>query len=192
MILIIDNYDSFTYNLFQLIGKFTNKIIVKRNDEITLDDVEKINPTHIIISPGPGKPTNERDFGICGKIIKQFKETPILGVCLGHQGIFSTYGGEIINNLPVHGKKDKIVHEESILFNKIPEEFEIVRYHSLICDKTTIPKDLKVTSYTNDGIIMSIEHETYPTYGIQFHPESIGSEYGDKIIKNFLEIEKVD
>lgn len=188
MILIIDNYDSFTYNLYQLVGKFTDDIIVKRNDKISTDEIKEINPTHIIISPGPGNPTVERDFGVCKKILKEFKNTPILGICLGHQGIFSEYGGKIINNLPVHGKKDEIIHKESKLFKNIPERFEIIRYHSLICDNNSIPDNLIVTSYTDDNIIMSIEHKKYPTYGIQFHPESIGSEYGDVIIKNFLEI----
>lgn len=188
MILIIDNYDSFTYNLYQLVGKFTSDITVVRNDKVTIEEIKKINPTHIIISPGPGNPTIERDFGICKEVIRQFKETPILGVCLGHQGIFTEYGGKIIKNLPVHGKKDNIIHKESKLYEDIPEEFEIIRYHSLICDSSFIPEDIEVTSYTKDGIIMSIEHKQFPTYGIQFHPESIGSNYGDKIIENFLEI----
>lgn len=188
MILIIDNYDSFTYNLYQLVGKFTSDIIVKRNDAVSISEIKKFNPSHIIISPGPGNPNNERDFGICRDVLKEFKDTPILGVCLGHQGIFIEYGGKIINNLPVHGKKDDITHSDSRIFEGIPERFEIIRYHSLICDSTYIPKDLIVTSYTDDNIIMSIEHKKYPTYGIQFHPESIGSEYGDSIIKNFLEI----
>ncbi|OED30519.1 aminodeoxychorismate/anthranilate synthase component II [Methanosphaera sp. WGK6] len=189
MILIIDNYDSFTYNLYQLVGKFTNDIQVARNDKITIDEIKKLNPNHIIISPGPGNPTKERDFGICKKIIEELKETPILGVCLGHQGIYTKYGGKILKNKPVHGKKDTIIHTKSKLFKNIPEEFEIVRYHSLICDDTAIPNDIKITSYTHDNIIMSIEHEKYPTYGIQFHPESIGSSYGDTIIKNFLDME---
>ena len=188
MILIIDNYDSFTYNLYQLVGKYTEDIIVKRNDKITINEIEEINPSHIIISPGPGNPTNKRDFGICGKVIRKFTKTPILGVCLGHQGIFTEYGGKIKKNLPVHGKKDIIIHKDSNLFKGIPEKFEIIRYHSLICDDSYIPENLIVTSFTEDNIIMSIEHEKYPTFGIQFHPESIGSSYGDIIIKNFLEI----
>lgn len=189
MILIIDNYDSFTYNIYQLVGKYTQNIMVVRNDEITIETIKKIKPSHIILSPGPGNPKNERDFGICKKIIQEFKEIPILGVCLGHQGIFVEYGGNIIKTLPVHGKKNIIFHEKSSLFNNIPKKFEIIRYHSLICDKSSIPKEIKVTSLTDDDIIMSIEHEEYPTFGIQFHPESIGSSYGDDIIKNFLNIE---
>lgn len=189
MILIIDNYDSFTYNIYQLVGKYTQNIMVVRNDEITIETIKKIKPSHIILSPGPGNPKNERDFGICKKIIQEFKEIPILGVCLGHQGIFVEYGGNIIKTLPVHGKKNIIFHEKSSLFKNIPKKFEIIRYHSLICDKSSIPKDIKVTSLTDDDIIMSIEHEEYPTFGIQFHPESIGSSYGDDIIKNFLNIE---
>lgn len=188
MILIIDNYDSFTYNLYQLVGKFTADIKVARNDKITLDEIKKLNPSHIILSPGPGNPTNKRDFGICDEIITELKETPLLGVCLGNQGIYSAYGGKISKSKPVHGKKDEIIHGNSALFKDVPEKFTIVRYHSLICDSTSIPDDIKITSYTNDNIIMSIEHEKYPTYGIQFHPESIGSSYGDIIIKNFLNI----
>lgn len=189
MILIIDNYDSFTYNLYQLVGKFNEDITVARNDEISSKEIEKLNPSHIILSPGPGNPNVERDFGICKEIIKKFRHIPILGVCLGHQGIFVEYGGRIIKNLPVHGKKDVIIHEKSKLFNNVPREFEIIRYHSLICDPASIPDGIKVTSTTDENIIMAIEHETYPTFGIQFHPESIGSSYGDVIIKNFLDIQ---
>lgn len=189
MILIIDNYDSFTYNLYQLVSKFTDDIIVKRNDKITISEIRKLNPSHIIISPGPGNPTVERDFGVCRDILKEFKTVPTLGVCLGNQGIFTEYGGKIINHLPVHGKKDTVKHDDSILFKDVPEKFDIIRYHSLICDSTYIPEDIRVTSMTKDNIIMSIEHKKYPTYGLQFHPESIGSSYGDIIIKNFLELE---
>lgn len=188
MILIIDNYDSFTYNLYQQVGKFTDDIIVARNDKISLEEIEKLNPSHIILSPGPGNPMVERDFGICREILKKIKTIPILGVCLGHQGIYVEYGGKIIKNLPVHGKKDTIIHKNSRLFKDIPERFEIIRYHSLICDSTTVPEELKVTSLTDDNIIMAIEHEEYPLFGIQFHPESIGSSYGDTVIKNFLDI----
>lgn len=189
MILIIDNYDSFTYNLYQLVGKYSPDILVVRNDKINVEEIEKIKPSHIILSPGPGNPENERNFGICKKILQKFKEIPILGVCLGHQGIFVEYGGNIIKTLPVHGKKDMITHEKSALFNNIPDKFEIIRYHSLVCEKKSIPKDLEITSLTDDGIIMSVEHKKYPTFGIQFHPESIGSSYGDIVIKNFLDVE---
>ena len=188
MILIIDNYDSFTYNLYQLVGKYTDDIKVIRNDKTTINEIEKLNPTHIIISPGPGNPENEEDFGICHEILDEFKMTPILGVCLGHQGIYSHYGGCIHKLKPVHGKKDTIIHDESKLFKDIPDEFEVVRYPSLVCEKENIPDDIKVTSYNKDGIIMAIEHVKYPTYGIQFHPESISSSYGDEIIRNFLDI----
>lgn len=189
MILIIDNYDSFTYNLYQLVGKYSEDIKVARNDKITLDEIKELNPSHIILSPGPGNPLVERDFGICKEIIRNLRNVPILGVCLGHQGIFVEYGGKIIKTLPVHGKKDTIMHKNSRIFKNIPERFEIIRYHSLICDSTSIPAELKVTSQTDDNIIMAIEHEEYPTFGIQFHPESIGSSYGDVVIKNFLDIQ---
>lgn len=188
MILIIDNYDSFTYNLYQLVSKYSEDILVKRNDKISISEIHELNPSHIIISPGPGKPNVERDIGICREVIKEFKDTPILGVCLGHQGIFCEYGGSVINHLPVHGKKDTIIHEDCELFRNVPKEFDVIRYHSLICDSTYIPEDIIVTSLTNDNIIMSIKHKNYPTYGLQFHPESIGTSYGDRIIKNFLEL----
>ena len=193
MILILDNYDSFTYNLYQLVGKYTQDITVLRNDKTTIEEIRKLNPTHIIISPGPGNPTNPDDFGICDVILDEFKTTPILGVCLGHQGIYAHYNGEIIKTKPVHGKKDTIKHnKKSPLFKNIPEEFIITRYHSLTCNNNQIPSELKVTSTNDDNIIMAIEHIKYPTYGIQFHPESIGSEYGDKLIENFLNIKQME
>lgn len=188
MILLLDNYDSFTYNLYQILKEFDDDVIVKRNDKITIDEIKGVNPSHILISPGPGCPTKKKYFGICGEVITEFKDTPILGVCLGNQGICHAYGGMIKKSLPVHGKKDEIHHLNSQLFKDVPERFEVIRYHSLICDESKIPEDIKVTSYTDDNIIMSIEHAEYPTYGVQFHPESIGSDYGHKIIENFLEL----
>lgn len=188
MILLIDNYDSFTYNLYQLFGKYDENINVIRNDKLTVGDVEDLGPDYIIISPGPGNPVNKNDFGVCSEIIKEFKNVPILGVCLGHQGIFYTYGGKIKKSTPVHGKKDKIKHYESEIFKNVPEEFDVIRYHSLIADKDNIPKDIKVTAENKDGIIMAIEHRKYPTFGIQFHPESIGGHYSDIIVKNFLNL----
>ncbi len=188
MILIIDNYDSFTYNLYQLVGKFTDDIEIYRNDKITLDEIKELNPSHIILSPGPGNPNKERDFGICRQIVEELKTTPILGVCLGNQGIYTVYNGKIKKNLPVHGKRDMINLEESVLFKDVPKRIEIVRYHSLICDDEYIPEELIVTSHTDDGIIMSIEHKEYPTFGVQFHPESIGGTYGDVVMRNFLDI----
>lgn len=188
MILLLDNYDSFTYNLYQILKEFDDEIIVKRNDKITIDEIKGVNPSHILISPGPGCPAKKKYFGICGEVITEFKDTPILGVCLGNQGIYHAYGGMIKKSLPVHGKKDEIHHLNSQLFKDVPERFEVIRYHSLICDENKIPEDIKVTSYTDDNIIMSIEHAEYPTYGVQFHPESIGSDYGHKIIENFLEL----
>ena len=188
MIVLLDNYDSFTYNLYQILKEFEDDVVVYRNDKTTIEEIKRTNPSHIIISPGPGCPTNKKDFGICGQVIREFNKTPILGVCLGNQGIYSEYGGRIIKSLPVHGKKDEIFHIESEIFKDIPERFDVIRYHSLICDKKTVPDEIRVTSYTNDGIIMSIEHKKYPTFGVQFHPESIGSSYGHKIIENFLRI----
>lgn len=188
MILIIDNYDSFTYNLYQLIGKFNSDIKVVRNDKITLEEIEELNPSHIIISPGPGNPTNPDDFGICGEVILKMEDIPILGICLGHQGIFYTYGGSIIKSKPVHGKNDTIKHSQSKLFEGVPEEFDIIRYHSLICDDSTVPSNIKVTARNGDNIIMAIEDDDKKVYGLQFHPESIGAHYSDLIIQNFLKL----
>lgn len=188
MILIIDNYDSFTYNLYQLFGKVNDDIKVVRNDKITLGEINDLNPSHIIISPGPGNPTNPNDFGVCDKVILELTNIPLLGICLGHQGIFHAYGGEIKKSTPVHGKKDRIGHIDSKIFNDVPEEFDIIRYHSLICDESTLPDNLKITARNKDGIIMGIEDVKNQRYGLQFHPESIGGKYSDIIVKNFLNL----
>ncbi|MGZ7043953.1 MAG: anthranilate synthase component II [Methanobacterium sp.] len=188
MILIIDNYDSFTYNLYQLIGELEHDIIVKRNDEVTVDEIRELKPDKIIISPGPGNPTNKKDFGVCNDIIMEFKdEIPILGVCLGHQGIFAAFGGKIRPSEPIHGKLSKITHTDQGIFKGIENTLEATRYHSLICDEESIPDCIEITAKTEDGIIMGIKHCNCPVYGLQFHPESIGTEHGSMIIKNFLE-----
>jgi anthranilate synthase component 2 len=166
MILIIDNYDSFTYNLYQMVGEICRDIVVKRNDEITLNQIKKLKPQGIIISPGPGNPENSRDFGVCMQVIHELgSEIPILGVCLGHQGIFSAFGGEIIRTEPVHGKISSIFHSEEGIFMGVENPLPAARYHSLLC------KD-----------------ETTPKFGLQFHPESVGTSLGIKILENFLEI----
>ncbi len=189
MILIIDNYDSFTYNLYQLVGKLEKDIMVKRNDEITIEEIEQLQPDSIIISPGPGNPTNERDFGVCGETIKEFGgKIPILGVCLGHQGIFATFGGKIKRAEPIHGKLSKITHSKNGLFKEVENSLLATRYHSLICDEGSVPDCIEVIAKTEDGTIMAIKHVESPIFGLQFHPESIGTASGVKIIKNFLEV----
>jgi anthranilate synthase/aminodeoxychorismate synthase-like glutamine amidotransferase len=184
-VLVIDNYDSFTYNLVQLLGKLKNKLIVKRNDEIDAEGIRKISPDKILISPGPGKPEDSNASLIA---IKEFgKHIPILGVCLGHQAIGITYGGKVINapNL-MHGKTSLINHDNKTIFKQVPQKFTATRYHSLIIDKQDFPADLEISAYTDDSIIMGVRHKTYPVEGIQFHPESILTIEGETIIKNWM------
>lgn len=189
MILIIDNYDSFTYNLYQMVGEICSEVAVKRNDEITLDQIKKLNPSAIIISPGPGTPENSRDFGICMQVINEMgSETPILGVCLGHQGIFKAFGGEIIRTNPVHGKLSSVLHSSCGIFKDIENPLPAARYHSLVCDDKTTPECIEVTAKTEDDMIMAIKHRSNPIFGLQFHPESVGTSHGIRLVKNFLEI----
>jgi anthranilate synthase/aminodeoxychorismate synthase-like glutamine amidotransferase len=185
-ILVIDNYDSFTFNLVQLIGKFTQNIIVKRNDKVTLKEIEEINPDKIVISPGPGRP---QDSGISIDVIKFIgKQTPVLGVCLGHQTIGEVFGAEVIN-APVlmHGKSSEVEHGSKGIFKNVNQNFSAGRYHSLIISSESIPDDLEITSETKEKIIMGVKHKKYPIEGIQFHPESILTPEGETIIKNWLE-----
>jgi anthranilate synthase component 2 len=190
MILILDNYDSFTYNLYQLVGKLQPDIMVRRNDEITLEEIKKLKPDQIIISPGPGNPKNRRDFGVCMQVIKELgSQIPILGVCLGHQGIFAAFGGEIKLTEPVHGKQSRIFHGNDRIFKGVENPLPATRYHSLLCDGATTPKCIEIKAKTDDGLIMAIKHRENPIYGLQFHPESVGTEQGLQILKNFLEIE---
>ena len=187
LILLIDNYDSFTYNLYQYIGEINPQILVKRNDEISVEDIEEINPSHIIISPGPGHPL---DAGIIIEVIKKMKgKVPILGICLGHQAIGVAMGGKVSNAEEiVHGKQSTITNTGKNIFKGLPETFKVVRYHSLAIMPETLPASLEVEAYSESGIIMAISHKEYPIYGVQFHPESIQSEYGKEIIRNFLEM----
>lgn len=189
---IIDNYDSFTYNLYQYLGELGGCPVVFRNDEITVAKILKMNPTHLVLSPGPGHPANHRDFGVCAEIIKNYhKKIPLLGVCLGHQGIIHYFGGTIVQApIIMHGKTSLVRHFNNIqLFNQIPEEFEVMRYHSLLGTRECLPKDLEIICETKtDGLIMGVMHKTYPIFGIQFHPESIGTTYGKKILENFLNL----
>jgi len=186
-ILVIDNYDSFTYNLVQLVGKYTDNIVVKRNDKITIDEIKIINPDKILISPGPGKP---EDSKISLDVIKQLGTSiPILGVCLGHQAIGTIFGAKVTNaRILMHGKSSEILHDNKTIFKNIPQKFLAGRYHSLIIDRESLSEELEVTSETEDKIIMGIRHKKYPVEGIQFHPESILTPEGKNIIKNWLEL----
>ncbi len=185
MILIIDNYDSFTYNLVQLIGQISPDIRVVRNDETTVESIEELNPSRIVLSPGPGRP---EDAGICVDVIRRLgKKVPLLGVCLGHQAIGHAFGCGIVQ-APVlmHGKTSPIRHGGTGIYQGLENPFEATRYHSLVVDRTTLVPELEITSETADGTIMGLCHREYPIEGIQFHPESILTEAGMKMIKNWL------
>lgn len=187
--LILDNFDSFTYNLYQYIAELGGNPEVFRNNEISIEQISKNGYTHIVISPGPGSPNVPKDFGICADVIKKLAgSVPILGVCLGHQGIIHYLGGRVIRApYPVHGKQSLIrIDNDSVLFKGLPKQINAMRYHSLIGEKKTLPAELKITAETEDGLIMAVEHKTLPLYGIQFHPESIGTPDGKIILKNFL------
>lgn len=186
MLLLIDNYDSFTYNLYQYIGQFYKNIKVVRNDEVCVNDLAKMNIRGIILSPGPGRP---EDAGITVDVIKEYGDKiPILGICLGHQAIGYAFGAKIMGAKTImHGKMSEICHDESDLFKGIKNMIKVMRYHSLVIDKQSLSKDLTVTAQTEDGVIMGIKHKKYPIYGLQFHPESIFTEHGREMIKNFVE-----
>jgi anthranilate synthase/aminodeoxychorismate synthase-like glutamine amidotransferase len=184
-ILVIDNYDSFTYNLVQLIGNYNEEIIVKRNDKTTLDEINDLAPDKIVISPGPGIPS---DAGISNEVLKELgKNIPVLGVCLGHQCIGYSFGG-VVTNAPIlmHGKTSRISHDNKTIYENLDQDFEAGRYHSLIIESATLPGVLEISSQTNDGIIMGVRHRNYPIEGIQFHPESILTKTGNQLIKNWL------
>lgn len=191
--LIIDNYDSFVYNIAQLLGELGVDSDVIRNDKITLDEIKKNNYDAIIISPGPGTPEDEKYFGVCTKVIKEIGPTkPILGVCLGHQGIIHAFGGKVVNARNVrHGKTSLVEHSKSPLFDGVQNPFRATRYHSLVGDKTVIPDDLTVTAFAkDDNEIMAISHKKYLIEGVQFHPESIMTGEGKKILSNFIKLIK--
>lgn len=185
MILIIDNYDSFTYNLYQLIGTISPDIKAIRNDAMTVEDIKELNPSAIILSPGPGKPS---DAGICEEIVQKLGgQIPIMGVCLGHQAICEAYGGTVSHAAHLmHGKQSKAeVDNESVIFKGLEKEIRVARYHSLALKADTLPECLKVTATSDDGEIMAVEHKEYPVYGLQFHPESIMTPDGMQILRNF-------
>lgn len=191
MVLLIDNYDSFSYNLVQLVGELTNgDIKVVRNDEITIDEIEKLNPSGIILSPGPGKP---KDAGICEEVVRKLKgKYPILGVCLGHQSICEVFGANITYAKKLmHGKQSEMkVDSECPIFKGLEGVIKGARYHSLVAEKNSIPKELKVVATdVSDGEIMAVKHKEYDIYGLQFHPESVLTPQGKTIVKNFLDIQ---
>lgn len=185
MILLIDNYDSFTYNLYQYLGEVENEIIVKRNDEITLVEIEDMNPKAIIISPGPGRP---EEAGLSMEIIRSFyKKVPILGICLGHQAIGATFGANVIGaKVIMHGKTSIIEHDGTGVFVNQDTQIPVMRYHSLVVERKSMPSELIITANsTDDGEIMALKHQDYPLYGLQFHPESIGTKIGKELLHEF-------
>ena len=187
MILMIDNYDSFTYNLVQYFGEFGHELVVKRNDVLTLKDIEQLAPDMIVISPGPCSPN---EAGESLNIIKYFAgNIPILGVCLGHQAIAQVFGGTVIRaERLMHGKTSPVLHAEIGLHKGMPNPFEATRYHSLIVEKETLPACFEVTAWTEEGEIMGIRHKDYPIEGVQYHPESIMTEQGKKLLRQFIEL----
>ena len=187
MILIIDNYDSFTYNLYQAIASMSVDVKVVRNDQITLDEIEKMNPAGIILSPGPGRP---EDAGICLEVLRRFgPKIPILGVCLGHQAIGIAYGGKVLRSDEIlHGKESVVFHNRNGLFKGMPLPFRAGRYHSLLVERSSLPAELEITAETPEGMIMALAHKRHPVYGVQFHPESILTPEGNVLLKRFLEI----
>ena len=187
MILLIDNYDSFTFNLYQYIGTFTQDIKVVRNDKITIVEIRELHPDKIVLSPGPGRP---EEAGICIPVINEFAgKIPILGVCLGHQSICEAFGGVVSYAKELkHGKRDEMIQcGPNVLFKGLPKKFPAARYHSLAAIEETLPEELVVTARAEDGEIMAVEHKEYPVYGVQFHPESVMTPDGRKMIENFLE-----
>jgi anthranilate synthase/aminodeoxychorismate synthase-like glutamine amidotransferase len=185
MLLIIDNYDSFTYNLVQYFGELGAEMKIVRNDALTVDEVKALKPQRICISPGPCTP-NEAGIS-CELIEKLGPSTPILGVCLGHQSIGQVYGGEVVRAAQLmHGKTSPILHEGKSVFAGLPSPFEATRYHSLIVKRETLPDCLEITAWTADGVIMGLQHKEHPVHGVQFHPESILTQDGKRILENFL------
>jgi anthranilate synthase component II len=186
--LIIDNYDSFTYNLYQYLGELDAGPVVYRNDKLTLADARALEPERIVISPGPGNPEDPAYFGVCREVIVSLSPSiPTLGVCLGHQGIGAAFGGRVVRAPTImHGKTSLVMHDGSALFVGMPQPFEAMRYHSLVLDRASLPDCLAVTAQTEDGVIMAVAHREHPIYGVQFHPESIGSPLGRRLIENFL------
>ena len=187
MILVIDNYDSFTYNLVQYLGELGAEPRVYRNDSINIDQIRELKPERIVISPGPGVP---KDAGITLEVVREFAGTlPILGVCLGNQAIGEAFGGRVVRAATLmHGKTSEICHDSATIFRGLPYRFKATRYHSLIVEKEGLPDSLEVSATTPDGLIMGLRHREYPVEGVQFHPESVMTEHGKKLLQNFLKL----
>jgi anthranilate synthase/aminodeoxychorismate synthase-like glutamine amidotransferase len=188
MVLVIDNYDSFTYNLVQYLGELGAAVVVRRNDEATLEQLRDLSPSRIVISPGPGRP---EQAGVTLAVIAEFgRRMPILGVCLGHQAIGLAFGGEVVRApLPIHGKTSTVQHNRAGVFAGLAPEFQAGRYHSLVVAERTLPADLEITARTKeDGLVMGLRHRSLPIHGVQFHPESVLTNEGRRILRNFLEM----
>jgi len=184
MFVLIDNYDSFTYNLWHYLGELGAEVIVKRNDAVTVAELLAMKPEGVVISPGPSIPENA---GICIELVQKAGRIPILGVCLGHQAIGAAFGGKVIRAPePMHGKVSRILHDRTGVFAGLPSPFTATRYHSLIVERATLPASLRVTATTEDGLVMGMQHTERPIHGVQFHPESIESQHGHQLLRNFL------
>jgi anthranilate synthase component II len=185
-VLVIDNYDSFTYNLVQYLGELGAEVLVRRNDEVSTEEIPALHPDRIVVSPGPCTPN---EAGVSLEVIEKAPEgVPVLGVCLGHQAIGQAYGGKVVRSKePVHGKTARILHDGEGVYRELPQGFEATRYHSLVIEPESVPECLMVTSWTEDGVIMGVRHKELPVEGVQFHPESVLTGSGKSLLKNFLE-----
>jgi anthranilate synthase/aminodeoxychorismate synthase-like glutamine amidotransferase len=192
-VLVLDNYDSFVFNLAQALRSLGAATQVERNDAITIEQVIARRPDAIVISPGPGRPEDPQYFGVCGAVLRELSDTiPVLGVCLGHQGVVHAFGGKIVNAPCVmHGKASAIDHDGTGLFEGLAQPMTAMRYHSLVADPETMPECLRVNARTTEGVVMAVEHRSAPVYGVQFHPESIGTPNGPRILANFLSLARV-
>jgi len=185
VILLVDNYDSFTFNLYQALAELGAEVVVERNDALSVADVLERNPSAVVLSPGPGRP---QDSGICPDLIGALPEhTPLLGVCLGHQALVEHYGGKLeIDPVPVHGKSSLVHHDGEAIFRGLPNPVTAGRYHSLRAERSSLPSELRLTAWTDDGLVMAVQHENLPRYGVQFHPESILTPQGNRLLGQFL------